>query len=159
MKEEPMHHEDLLWLIVENIVHQRAIAIVANNRTSFSATLSIQHDEESLGLPVGICPVGVTEAANVHSTKKQQRKGDIDFHKIALVGRAKGSEKLDLIIDISNKMKPYESTDVTERTYQFHIKFVNPMMTCLEEHHDSDKEECLCCHPQFLHMEFLKGCR
>ena len=46
------------------------MAIVANNRTSLSASLSIEHDEEPLGLPVGTCPVGVTEAANVHSTKK-----------------------------------------------------------------------------------------
>ena len=109
-------------------------------------------------LPVGACPVGVTEAANVHSTKKQQRNGDIDFHEIALVGKAKGSEKLDLIIALSNKMKPYQYTDVTEHACQFHIKFVKPIMTCLEEHHDSDKEKFLCCHPQFLHMKFLKGC-
>ena len=54
MKEEPKHCEDQLWLIVENIVHQRAMAIVANNRTSLSASLSIQHDEESLVLPVGL---------------------------------------------------------------------------------------------------------
>ena len=158
MKEEPKHREDQLRLIVENIVHQRAMAIVANNRTSLSASLSIQHDEESLVLPAGACPVGVTEAANVHCTKKQRRNGDIDFHEIALVGKAKGSEKLDLIIALSNKMKPYQYTDVTERARQFHIKFVKPIMTCLEEHHDSDKEKFLCCHPQFLHTKFLKGC-
>ena len=135
------------------------MAIVANNRTSLSASLSIQYDEKSLVLPVCICPVRVTEAANVHSTKKQQRNGDIDFHEISLDGKAKGSEKLHLMIAISNKMKSYQYTDVTQRTCQFHIKSVKPIMTCLEEHHGSDKEKFLCCHPQFLHTKFVKGCR
>ena len=71
MKEEPKHHEERLRLIVENIVHQRAMAIVANNRASLSAPVSIQHDEESLPLPVGTFLVGIAKAANVLSTKKQ----------------------------------------------------------------------------------------
>ena len=158
MNKEPKHCKDWLQLIVEDTVHQGAMAIVAINRTSLSASLSIQHDEESLVLPVGTCPVGVTEAVNVHSTKKQRRNGDIDFHEIALVGKAKGSEKLDLIITLSNKMKPYQYTDLTEHACQFHIIFVKPIMTCLEEDHHSDKEKFLCCHPQFLHTKFLKGC-
>ena len=158
MKEEPKHREERLRLIVENIVHQRAMAIVANNRASLSAHVSIQHDEESLLLPVGTFPVGITEAVNVPSTKKQQRNGAIDFHEIALVGKAKGSEKLDLIIALSDKMKPCQYSDVTERARQFHIKFVKPIMTCLGEHHNSDKDKFLCCHPQFLHTKFLKGC-
>ena len=157
MKEEPKHREDQLQLIDENIVHQRAMAIVANNRTSLSASLSIQHDEESLVLPAWVCPVGVTDAANVHSTKKQQRNGDIDFHEIALVGKAKGNEKVDYRITLSNKMKPNLCTDVTKCTCQFHVKFVKLIITYLEEHHDSEKQKFLCCHPQFLHRKFLKG--
>ena len=158
MNKEPKHCEERLRLIGENIVHQRAMTIVANNRASLSAPVSIQHDEESLPLPVGTFPVGITKAVNVPSTKKQQRNGAIDFHEIALVGKAKGSEKLDLIIALSEKMKPCQYSDVTERARQFHIKFVKPIMTCLGEHHNNDKAKFLCCHPQFLHTKFLKGC-
>ena len=103
MKEVPKHCEERLRMIVENIVHQRAMAIVANNRVSLSAHVSIQHDEESLLLPVGTCPVGITEAVNVPSTKEQQRNRAIDVHEIVLVGKAKGSAKLDLIIALSEK--------------------------------------------------------
>jgi hypothetical protein len=159
MKEEPKNHEEKLWLIVENIVHQRAMAIVANNRASLSTPISIQHDEESLPLPVGTCPVGITHSANVPSTKKQQRNGVLDFHEIAHVGKAKGSEKLDLIIALSDRMKPCQYSDVTEHACQFLIKFVKHIMTCLGEHHNSDNEKFLCCHFQFLHTKFLKGCR
>jgi hypothetical protein len=144
MKEEPKHCEERLRLIVENIVHQRAMAIVANNRASLSAHMSIQHDEESLLLPVGSFPVGITKAVNVPSTKKQQRNGAIDFHEIALIGKAKGGEKLDLIIALSDKMKPCQYSDVTKRTCQYHIKFVKPIMTCLGECHDNHKEKFLC---------------
>ena len=158
IKEEPKHCEERLRLIVENIVHQRAMAIVANNRASLSAPVSIQHDEESLPLPDGTCPVGITEAVNVPSTKKQQTNGAIDFHEIALVGKAKGSEKLDLIIALSDKMKPCQCLEVTECSCQFHMKFVKPIMTCLGEHHNRDKKKFPCCHPQFLHTKFLKGC-
>ena len=158
MKEEPKHCEERLRLVVENIVHQKAMAIVANNRAPLSAHVSIQHDEESLLLPVGTFPVGITKAVNVPSTKKQQRNRAIDFHEIVLVGKAKGSAKLDLIIALSEKMKPCQYSDVTERARQFHIKFVKPIMTCLGEHHNSDKEKFLCCHPQFLQTKFLKGC-
>ena len=79
MKEEPKHREDQLRLIVENIVHQRAMAIVANNETSLSPSLSIQHDEESLVLPAGTCPVGVMEAANVHSKKSSKEMETLTF--------------------------------------------------------------------------------
>jgi hypothetical protein len=98
MKEEPKHCEERLQLIVENIFNQRAMAIVANNRAPLSVHVSIQHDEKSLLLTVGTFPVGIAEAVNVPSTKKQQRNGALDFHEIALVGKGKGSEKLDLII-------------------------------------------------------------
>ena len=60
-------------LIVENIVHQRAMTIVANNRASLSVPVSIQHDKESLPLPVGTFPAGIINAVNVPSTEKQQR--------------------------------------------------------------------------------------
>ena len=134
------------------------MAIVANNRASLSAHVSIQHDEESLILPVGTFPVGITKPVNVPSTKKQQRNGAIDFHEIVLVGKAKGSAKLDLIIALSDKMRPCQYSEVTEYTCQFHIKFVKAIMTCLGEHHNNDKEKFLCCHPQFLHTKFLQGC-
>ena len=131
MNKEPKHCEERLRLIGENIVHQRAMTIVANNRASLSAPVSIQHDEESLPLPVGTFPVGITKAVNVPSTKKQQRNGTIDFHEITLVGKAKGSERLDLIITLSDRMKPCQYSDVTEHACQCHIKFVKPIMTCL----------------------------
>jgi hypothetical protein len=53
MKEEPKHREERLRMIVENIAHQRAMAIVANNRSSLSAPVSIQQDEEYLSLSAG----------------------------------------------------------------------------------------------------------
>ena len=128
-----LFRSERLRLIVENIVHQRAMAIVANNRASLSAPVSIQHDEESLPLPDDTFPVGISEAVNVPSTKEQQRNRAIDVHEIVLVGKAKGSAKLDLIIALSEKMKPCQYSDVTERARQFHIKFVKPIMTCLGE--------------------------
>ena len=39
-----------------------AAAIVAKNISPLSTPVSIQHDEESLPLPVGTCPVGITKA-------------------------------------------------------------------------------------------------
>ena len=107
------------------------MAIVAYNRVSLSAPASIQHDKESLPLPVGSCPAGIIKAVSVPSTKKQQRNGAIDFHEIVFVGKAKGSVKLDLIIALSEKMKPCQYSDVTKHAHQFHIKFVKPIMTCL----------------------------
>jgi hypothetical protein len=107
------------------------MAVEANNRASLSAHVSIQHDEEYLHLAVGTCPVGITKAANVPSTKKQQRNGAIDFHVTAFIGKAKGSKELDLIIVLSDRMKPCQYSDVTERPCKFHIMFVKPIMTCL----------------------------
>ena len=70
MKEEPKHCEERFRLIVENMVHQRAMAIVASNRASLSTPVSIQHDEEYLPLPDSLCPVGITKSVNFPSTKK-----------------------------------------------------------------------------------------
>ena len=135
------------------------MAIVAYNRVSLSAPASIQHDKEYLPLTVGSCPAGIIKAVSVPSTKKQQRNGAIDFHEIVFVGKAKGSVKLDLIIALSEKMKPCQYSDMTECAYQFHIKFVKSIMTCLGEHHNSDKEKFLCCHPSILVHQILERLR
>jgi len=120
-------------------------------------TTIVNDSDENLLLARSVFAVPAPLAPQGPPAKKQKVEPNDLSSRHALVKSQDPRTKLEAMVNLW-KDKPNWSKPLTPRAKSFFIKFLAPVMNCLERHFQGQVDALLVEHPQLQHTTFPKKC-